>query len=166
MTDDQAALPLQFSEHALWGILEQVQREVADLQARVADTEVRVTDLEDNAFSDDDDWVPPGGPGRRWRTYDTDQPCVDCGAELLPDTPPGSKDWQRFMVHDEVWQAAGLDRGWICVDCLETRLGRPLTGADLVAHLRMNDPDFDDEDTPRLKELKRDAARMARSEAT
>jgi hypothetical protein len=80
--------------------------------------------------------------------------CADCGLNLMPDTPNGSHDWQRYMVHDRVWSAAGLrlNDGWMCVDCLEQRLSRPLTGADFE-HLEMNRPGRDD-DTPRLAELK------------
>jgi hypothetical protein len=47
--------------------------------------------------------------------------CIDCGSDVTA---------QQFMVYDEVWASAGLDDGWICVDCLEAALGRPLTGAD------------------------------------
>jgi hypothetical protein len=59
------------------------------------------------------------------------------------------------MVYEQVGRAAGvapLD-GWLCIPCLETRLGRRLVGADLP----LNDADVDDA-TPRLAELKRAAA--------
>src|ERR1700687_1632031 len=82
--------------------------------------------------------------------------CVDCGTELLPDTPPGSKDWQRYMVHDQVWADAGLPRhrgGWICIPCLEARLHRQLTGSDFP-DLPINRPGRDD-DTDLLACLKR-----------
>jgi hypothetical protein len=40
-----------------------------------------------------------------------------------------------YMVRDEVWQEAGMPleptrRDYLCVLCLEDRLGRELTGAD------------------------------------
>jgi hypothetical protein len=94
-------------------------------------------------------------------TFDDDMPpvcCPDCGTDLMPDTPIGSQDWQRYMVHDQVWRDAGLKPrdGWFCIPCLEVRLHRPLTGADFK-DLPINDPDRDD-DTPRLKTLKRSAA--------
>jgi hypothetical protein len=68
-------------------------------------------------------------------TFDDDMPpvcCPDCGTDLMPDTPIGSQDWQRYMVHDQVWRDAGLKPrdGWFCIPCLEVRLHRPLTGAD------------------------------------
>jgi len=83
--------------------------------------------------------------------------CADCGVELLPDTPPGSRDWQHYMVHNQVWADAGRDDGWLCIPCLETRLRRPLTGADFL-DLPINEPGRDD-DTNQLAYLKRDAAR-------
>ena len=93
---------------------------------------------------------------REWRW--TSPECADCGVELMPRTPFGSRDWQRYMVHDHVWAAAGIGYldGWLCIPCLEGRLGRPLTGADLEA-VPLNDPDVDD-DTDRLAELKHAAA--------
>ncbi len=36
------------------------------------------------------------------------------------------------MVHDEAWAAAGLGDGFICVGCLERRLGRELTQDDFT----------------------------------
>ena len=84
--------------------------------------------------------------------------CAGCGTDLTPDTPPGSHDWQQYMVHNQVWADADLNTrdGWYCIDCLETRLGRPLSGADFP-DLPINAPDRDD-DTPRLAALKCDAA--------
>jgi hypothetical protein len=38
-----------------------------------------------------------------------------------------------YMVHDHVWADAGLhhDDGWMCIPCLERRLGRSLIDADM-----------------------------------
>lgn len=61
------------------------------------------------------------------------------------------------MVRREVWKAAGkgyLD-GFLCVACLESRLGRPLTGDDLDISLPINYPGCQ-RDTPRLFSLKSD----------
>jgi hypothetical protein len=87
--------------------------------------------------------------------------CVDCGVDLMPDTPPGSRDWQRYMVHDHVWSDAGMDPdgGWLCVGCLEARLRRPLTGADfpeLPLNHRLWKHSADD--TERVAHLKLQAA--------
>ncbi len=94
---------------------------------------------------------------RRDRWHWPPAPCADCAVELLPDTLLGVRDWQRLMVTDDVWAAAGMDPlgGWLCIPCLEGRLGRPLVGANLEA-VPLNDSDLDD--TPRLAELKRAAA--------
>jgi hypothetical protein len=102
----------------------------------------------------DTNWLPTLDAARQWIAYVFPR-CADCGVELLPDTPPGSRDWQRYMVHDQVWADAGIDThsGWLCVPCLEARLGRPLTGQDLIADLPVNCPDRDD-DTPRLGQRK------------
>src|SRR5262245_59749408 len=37
-----------------------------------------------------------------------------------------------YMVHDHLWEAAGMapDGGFLCIGCLETRLGRRLAPAD------------------------------------
>jgi hypothetical protein len=92
--------------------------------------------------------------------------CVDCNVDLLPDTPRGSQDWQQYMVHDDVWAAAGMrpNGGWLCSGCLQTRLGRYLTGRDLTA-APINDPGRYD-DTPRLAALKlaADLGRFTRSD--
>jgi hypothetical protein len=84
-------------------------------------------------------------------------PCADCGIELIPATPHDIPDWQRYMVTDHVWAAAGMTPlgGWLCIDCLELRLGRPLVPDDLD-DLPLNDLDAG-KDVPRLAELKRAA---------
>jgi hypothetical protein len=81
--------------------------------------------------------------------------CVDCHIALMPGTPPGRHDWQRYMVRDEVWAAAGMHPrgGWLCIPCLETRLDRPLVGRDLAPGLLVNTPGRDD-DTDWLAALK------------
>jgi hypothetical protein len=92
----------------------------------------------------------------RWEWILT--PCADCGIELLPATPPGVRDWHRYMVHNRVWAEAGMTPlgGWLCIPCFEDRLGRPLTPADL-ADVPLNDLDGD-KDMPRLARLKHAAA--------
>jgi hypothetical protein len=92
----------------------------------------------------------------RWHWRPT--PCADCRIKPMPNTPYGSRYWQRYMVYDHVWAAASMTElgGWLCIPFLERRLGRPLPGADFEP-VPLNDPDVDD-DTDRLAELKRAAA--------
>jgi hypothetical protein len=68
--------------------------------------------------------------------------CVDCGTDTLP------TGWHRraeyYSVHDEVWAAAGMPfEGFLCIGCLEVRVGRRLTRSDFtdapVNDLRMSD---------------------------
>jgi hypothetical protein len=118
-THHQPALPLQFSEHALWTVLQNMHRELAEVKARLAeldDIEMRLTDLEEVMTDDDDDHVPAS--------------CADCGVDTCP-VDMGSRA-ESFTVHDEVWAAAGMGRGHLCVGCLEDRLGRQLTPADFI----------------------------------
>lgn len=46
--------------------------------------------------------------------------CVDCGG-----------DAELYMVHDHVWPVP-FDFGWLCIPCLETRLGRRLAPTDFT----------------------------------
>lgn len=86
-----------------------------------------------------------------------DTRCHDCRTQCRPNTPEGSADEQNYAVHDEVWTAAaGMGRGWLCIPCLEARLGRPLTGADFPPY-QINAPGWHD-DTPRLAQLKDEVA--------
>lgn len=57
--------------------------------------------------------------------------CMDCR----------QADPMSFWVEDDVWQAAGLNRGIICIPCFETRVGRKLTIQDFKP-VPMNDPIF------------------------
>lgn len=60
-------------------------------------------------------------------------PCLDCRVDTAPDH---NSDWEWYMVKDEVWAEAGLraDRKshgeFLCIGCLESRLGRELTPED------------------------------------
>lgn len=51
------------------------------------------------------------------------------------------------MVQPEVWSESGLTAGFLCVGCLETRLGRELLALDFT-DAPVNDPN--PWDTPRL----------------
>ncbi len=50
-------------------------------------------------------------------------PCADCGLDTL---------FEYYMVQDALWEAAGLSRGFLCVGCMESRLGRRLVAADFT----------------------------------
>jgi hypothetical protein len=54
-------------------------------------------------------------------------PCADCGA----DTTPGEGN-EFYMISDELWQAVGVGEGFLCIGCLENRLGRQLIAADFI----------------------------------
>jgi hypothetical protein len=60
--------------------------------------------------------------------------CKDCGT----DTTPPEGDREDYMVHNELWRAAGMpdeDAGiYLCIGCLEKRLGRELTAKDFTAY--------------------------------
>jgi hypothetical protein len=71
------------------------------------------------------------------------RPCNDCGIDTLhipnTDLPWANCNLQRaewYMVADDVWRTAGGNSrrcrrdGYLCIGCLERRLGRPLRGAD------------------------------------
>jgi hypothetical protein len=61
-------------------------------------------------------------------------PCLDCNVE----TCPGVGEWEVYMVHDHVWRDAGMDRGDLCIGCLERRLGRMLSPDDFSWAAEMN----------------------------
>lgn len=92
-------------------------------------------------------------------------PCRDCGVDVLPRTLRGYARVGRcevYMVHDEVWTAAGGPPSptperpeptdfYLCVGCLEGRLGRRLTPGDFE-DVGLNDDGL--ADTPRLRDRK------------
>lgn len=61
--------------------------------------------------------------------------CKDCGICTLCIN-------EYYMVTDEVWEAAGLDKGMVCIACLEARIGKTLTGNDFADCPLNIDPDF------------------------
>ncbi len=84
--------------------------------------------------------------------------CADCSVDVLPG------HW--YVVEDTVWAAAMAAGGaagrarrpraeFLCLDCLEHRLGRRLDVADLIA-CPANAPGWS-LDSPRLFELKKKA---------
>ncbi len=92
--------------------------------------------------------------------------CRDCRVDTFD--MPGNSDYyltEYYMVHDDVWAVAGMTTlgGFLCVGCLQTRLGRPLTGDDLT-DCEPNQPGGCD--TPRLHALKvaAEIARFRRAE--
>ena len=87
------------------------------------------------------EWLIAKGIGTR---------CDDCGADLMPCDPDGwpVEGWERYMVNDDVWEAANGGFGWLCIGCLETRLGRQLQPEDFNRSLPLNDPS--EVDSPRI----------------
>ena len=60
--------------------------------------------------------------------------CKDCGTN----TTPAKGDQEDYMVRAEIWRAAGMpeaDGGfYLCIGCLEKRLGRELVAGDFTPH--------------------------------
>jgi hypothetical protein len=92
--------------------------------------------------------------------------CKDCGADTTPCTGKrGCRHigrWEHYMVTGDVWKAAGMraptvkrynetDGDFLCIGCIEKRLGRTLTAADFT-NASINEPS--PWDTPRLAERK------------
>jgi hypothetical protein len=71
--------------------------------------------------------------GDRYRGNEPDAPCRDCRAETLSSESDAN---EYYMVDDRVWEAAGMEDhdggGYLCIGCLETRLGRRLHRADFT----------------------------------
>ncbi len=58
---------------------------------------------------------------------------MDCGSATVPFVlAEGSAEW--YMVKSEVWQGAGMTsrEGFLCIGCLEIRLGRFLHSGDFT----------------------------------
>lgn len=77
------------------------------------------------------------------------KPCADCGTDTVPFEGPC--EW--YAVHDDVWAGAGMeeDGGFLCIGCLEKRLGRPLHRADFK-HAPINTHWLIGSQSPRLRE--------------
>jgi hypothetical protein len=75
--------------------------------------------------------------------------CVDCGEDTMPCNKDGyflPNSHEYYMVRDAIWKLAGAgEEDWLCIGCLEDRLGRPLTWRDNRAS---------PVDTPRLRDRK------------
>lgn len=66
------------------------------------------------------------------------KPCLDCGWNTWQ--PLGQSEW--YMVHNVIWQQSGVPTRkvmvpgepgfYLCIGCLEIRLGRQLNGADFT----------------------------------
>jgi hypothetical protein len=84
--------------------------------------------------------------------------CKDCGMDTTPITGKRScrhkGRWEYYMVHGALWRKAKMhsDGGFLCIGCLERRLGRMLTVNDFTT-APVNDPD--PWDTERLALRKR-----------
>lgn len=65
-------------------------------------------------------------------------PCADCKMDVAPngnDGRPIEGRWEWFMVQDRVWSDAcvnGGDARYLCISCLEQRIGRRLNRADFT----------------------------------
>ena len=55
-----------------------------------------------------------------------DQPCRDCRR------PTTKYPMEAFMVCSDVWTEAGMSGGFLCVGCIEQRLGRTLNPDDFL----------------------------------
>lgn len=75
--------------------------------------------------------------------------CADCGYAVtrwdntrphprFPDLPMPVWPWEWYMVRDELWAEAGMKDGFLCVGCLEARIGRPLNRLDFPDDLPVN----------------------------
>lgn len=66
--------------------------------------------------------------------------CEDCDRPTTPE-PITAGAWEWYMVTDKVWAEAGMTTGFLCIGCLEIRLGRQLEPADFKP-LPINQPAY------------------------
>lgn len=81
-------------------------------------------------------------------------PCHDCGINTLPVNHPNRAEY--YMVTNAIWNAHGCGESYLCIGCLEVRMGRMLTAQDF-SDVPLNDLTVFDTDryawsyrTPRL----------------
>jgi hypothetical protein len=83
--------------------------------------------------------------------------CDDCGNDVTPYDEDGrlvegASEW--YMVTPDVWDAATMAGGpakYLCIGCLEVRIGRALHPRDFPEDLGVNEPSWTN--TPRLHAL-------------
>src|SRR5262249_8583541 len=66
--------------------------------------------------------------------------CQDCGAMLMCRSFLGGVDGDWCMLKDWVWRAAtlGTDTRFLCIGCIERRIGRKLTASDFKRSAKVN----------------------------
>lgn len=80
-------------------------------------------------------------------------PCDDCSGDVTPyadDGRPVENGWEWYMVRSEIWEEAyrnGSPPRFLCIGCLEARIGRRLLPGDF-APVPLNEPGW--LDTKRL----------------
>lgn len=72
-------------------------------------------------------------------------PCADCGIDT---TKAGVYDNNYYMVKDRIWDKYGVGEGFLCLECLQKRLGRPFRPTDF------NDSVLNDVVNEAVKKLK------------
>jgi hypothetical protein len=55
--------------------------------------------------------------------------CTDCGIDTLPVDAPRA---EYYMIRRDLWRRHCSDARFLCVGCLESRIGRELTGWDFI----------------------------------
>lgn len=88
---------------------------------------------------------------------DDDSTCHDCGGITTHGQWAPGKLYENYRVHDHVWQQSGMDKGHLCVGCLENRLGRRLNKHDFPdVPVNSLSPEWDryawSDRTPRLRD--------------
>lgn len=70
-----------------------------------------------------------------WAQFD----CADCGTNTS--TPHGNSEY--YVIHTDLWEQIGMtvNGGMLCIGCVESRLGRELTGDDFVNCCANLEPD-------------------------
>jgi hypothetical protein len=59
-----------------------------------------------------------------------DTRCFDCRVETLP---VDERRAEFYMVTMDLWATHGAEDQYLCIGCLETRVGRTLTSTDFIA---------------------------------
>jgi hypothetical protein len=68
--------------------------------------------------------------------------CNDCGVRTTPRFRFARKHegtWEWYLVQDDLWARTGISKGFLCIGCLEQRIGRQLRPDDFSTS-PVNDP--------------------------